>query len=308
MTAAPLGPPAATSAGTRAGVLLAVAAFGSWGFFPVYFKAVATVAPLEVVCHRVIWSVPLLIPLSLIICGRPAMAAALRSRRVWLTLLTTASLIGFNWLLFVTAVAQNQIMQASLAYFINPLFSVLLGFVFLRERLRKSQWFSVLLAAVGVAYLTVAAGQFPVYAVLMAVSFGFYGLLRKTAPIDALLGLTVETTVLAPLVVGYMAFVIWHGRTTFGNGPVSLSLLLVLAGPLTALVLLLFAAAARRLRLATIGFLQFMTPTGHFLLALYYGEPFNLPQLVAFIFIWTALAIYSADAVRHAQRPRTSDS
>lgn len=298
-----------TLAAPRIGTLLGICAYGAWGLFPVYFKAVAAVAPLEVVCHRVLWSVPLLIPLVLLFGARPAVLSALGSRRVLLTLLTTAALIAANWLLFVTAVERNQVMQASLGYFINPLLNVLLGFVFLRERLRRRQWLSVLLAAVGVAYLTAAAGQFPAYAVLMAVTFGFYGLLRKTAPVDALLGLTVETILLAPLAGGYVVFVVLQGRAAFGAGPPVLNLLLVLAGPLTALPLLLFAAAARRLRLATMGFLQFLTPTGHFLLALYYGEPFTVPHLVAFVCIWTALAIYTFDAARHAmsRRPATSE-
>jgi chloramphenicol-sensitive protein RarD len=286
-------------AGSRLGVFYGVAAYGLWGVFPVYFKAVADVPALEVVAHRVMWSVPFLVPLVILRHGVGAALAALRSRVTLLTLCATTVLIAGNWLVFVLAVTRGQVMQASLGYFINPLFSVLLGFVFLRERLRPWQTFSVLLAAVGVAHLTLAGGQFPGYALFMATSFGLYGLLRKVVRVDALLGLAVETALLWPIAAAFLAYWMLAGDAAFGASGGRTSLLLFAAGPVTALPLVLFAAAARRLRLATVGFLQYIAPTGHFLLAvLAYGEPFDAAHRIAFACIWVALAIYSVDSAR----------
>lgn len=291
---------------TRAGVLYGVAAYGAWGLFPVYFKAIRQVPALEVLCHRVIWSLAFLILLMLARHNWRTASAALRSRRTLATLCLTTGLIACNWLVFIWSVANNYLLQASLGYFINPLVNVLLGFVFLGERLRRGQTASVVLAGAGVAYLTIACRQPPTLALVLAATFGLYGLLRKTVKADALVGLTVETTLLAPLAVAYLGYEMARGRAVFASGLPRMDVLLLLAGVITAVPLLWFAGAARRLRLTTLGFLQYLAPSGQFLLAtLAYHEPFTRAHVVAFGCIWTALAIFSLDALTRA-RPATA--
>jgi chloramphenicol-sensitive protein RarD len=290
----------------RVGVGYGLLAYGWWGLVPIYFKAVETVPALEVLAHRIVWSVILLV-VWLRIQGRWRVAAsALRDRRTAITLLATTVLIAVNWYLFIWGVANDQVMQASLGYFINPLVNVLLGFVFLRERLRRWQTFSVALATVGVVYLTVGYGQFPWLALALAGSFGLYGLLRKTAPVDAPVGLTAETVLLLPMALAYLVYQFYVGSLTFGAESRTMDALLIFAGAVTALPLLWFTNSARRLRLATLGFLQYIAPSGHFLLALLYGEPFTVEHAVSFGCIWTALAIYSVDTARGAQARRES--
>ena len=283
------------------GVAYGIAAYGWWGLVPVYFKAVATVPAVEVLAHRILWSVVLL-AVWMRLRGRwPAAAAAMRNRRTVITLLATTVLIAGNWYVFIWAVANDHVLQASLGYFINPLVNVLLGFVFLGERLRTWQTLAVGLAAAAVLYLTLVCGQFPWIALVLAGTFGFYGLLRKTAKVDAPVGLTVETTLLLPLALAYLTYVGVEGELAFGARSRWTDLLLVLAGAVTALPLLWFTNAVRRLRLATLGFLQYIAPTGHFLLAVgLYHEPFTAAHGITFGCIWTALAIYSIDTARSA--------
>lgn len=283
-------------------MLYAIGAYGLWGIFPIYFKAVKDVAPLEVLAHRILWSAVLLVLLMLLRRDLGSVMQALRRRRTLAVLATTTALIAGNWLVFIWAVGHDRLMQASLGYFINPLLSVLLGFLFLRERLRRWQTVSVLIAAAGVAYLTISLGELPGVALFLASSFAFYGLLRKVAPVEAMAGLTAETSLLAPAAAAFLAYQIWHRQAAFGGGSLRLDGLLLSAGVITATPLLWFTEAARRLRLTTIGFMQFIAPTGHFLLALAYGEPLTRSYGVAFAFIWTALAIYSVDAAS-SQRP-----
>lgn len=289
-------------AAARAGVLYGVAAYGLWGGVPVYFKAVQGVSPLEVLAHRVIWSVLFLALLLVVGRNNGTVAAALRSRRALLILCVTALLIASNWLVFIWAVANGYLLQSSLGYFINPLLSVLLGLVFLRERLRRWQTVSVVLAGVGVVYLTIASGEAPGIALALAGTFAIYGLLRKIAPVPALPGLAVETAILAPIALAYLVWEMAQGRAAFGSAGLKMSLLLMAAGVITATPLLWFTQAARRLRLATLGFLQYLAPTGHFLLAvLAYGEQFTQVHAIAFGCIWAALIIYSVDTMRAAQ-------
>ncbi len=307
-------------------MLCAVAAYGSWGLFPLYFKAVRHVPALEIITHRVLWSLALLSVLVLARRGWPAVVQAIRNRQTFLVLAATTLLIATNWLTFVWAVVHDRVLESSLGYFINPLVNVLLGTVFLKERLRRLQVVGVLLAAVGVAYLTAMGGHFPVLALVLAGTFGLYGLLRKVARVDALVGLTIETALLAPVALGYLIWLSAHGQAAFLSGTPqpdvsawlaahhsvfadfgfaahlaagSTNALLIGAGLITAIPLLWFTEAARRLRLATMGFLQYLAPTGQFLLAvLAFGEPFRATQGLAFACIWTALVIYSVDAVR----------
>jgi chloramphenicol-sensitive protein RarD len=288
------------------GVLYGLAAFGAWGLAPIYFKAVAHVPAEEVLAHRVIWSA-LLLGVLILTTGRARDArSAVADRQTLITLCGSTLLIGTNWYLFIWAVSHNLLLQASLGYFINPLFNVLLGFVFLRERLRPAQVVSVALAAIGVTYVTVSYGQFPWLAIAMASSFGVYGLLRKTARVGPLVGLTVETVFLFPLALAYVVYLGVTGGGAFGTVSWWQNGLLMFAGVMTSVPLLWFTHAARGLRLATVGFMQYISPTGHFLLAvLAYGEPFSHQMGICFAFIWVALILYSIDTFRAQSRSGT---
>jgi chloramphenicol-sensitive protein RarD len=289
---------------TRIGLAYGIAAYSWWGLVAVYFKAVAHVPAFEILAHRIIWSV-LLLSALLRFRGRWNVAlAALRERRIVVTLIATTALIAANWFTFIWAIANEQVLQASLGYFINPLVNVLFGFVFLRERLRGWQKVSVALAGTGVSYLTISAGALPLVSLTLAFSFAFYGLLRKTARVDALVGLTLETVLLAPLALGYAVYLFWSGIGAFGLESRATDLLLAAGGVVTAVPLLWFANAVRRLRLATVGFLQYIAPTGQFLLALYFGEDLSMAHLVSFSCIWTALLIYTVDSLRVARRSK----
>ncbi len=297
--------PASTTPRTvtpRLAVIYAVAAYSAWGLVPIYFNAVAHVGPLEVLAHRILWSVVFLLPFIWLGRRWSEVWQALRSRRVLLTLCLTTLLIAGNWGIFIYSVVSHQVIQASLGYFINPLINVLLGFVFLRERLRPWQAVSVVLASIGVLAFVLANNALPGIALVLAFSFGFYGLLRKTAPVEGLAGLLIETTILSPVALIYLMYLGAVGQRAFASGDLGLDFLLALAGVVTALPLLWFAIAARRLRLTTMGFLQYLAPTGHFLCAMYFGETFTWGHAVTFAFIWVALAVYSADSVAAAKR------
>lgn len=284
------------------GFIFGLAAYSVWGVFPVFFKALVGATPLEIVCHRILWSSIFL----LIVVGSRRKLGALwqvtREPRVLLTLCCSTLLIATNWLVFLFAVQRGEVLQSSLGYFITPLVSVLLGFVFLRERLRRWQHVSVGCALLGVLNLVFQHGQMPWVALTLALTFGSYGLLRKVARVDAMLGLSVETLLLAPISLGFLLYLESQHLGTFAAGSLRLSLLLPLSGVVTAIPLLLFVGAARRLRLATIGFLQYITPSLHFMLAVFlYREPFALNQLTSFVLIWCGLAIYSVDALRQSR-------
>ena len=285
----------------RQGVLYGLAAYLCWGFFPVYFKAVHVVAPLEMVAHRICWSLAFLL---LLIAGKGAWrdVRLLLARPKPLAALSVSTLlIATNWLVFIYAVDSGEVLQSSLGYFINPLVSVLLGYVFLRERLDRAQWLSIVLAAAGVIYLAVSYGSVPWISLLLAATFGVYGLIRKALHVEPLVGLTVETLLLAPFALIYLIVLHQRGTGIFLANSTQLDLLIPMAGIITAIPLLLFAAAAKRLRLATVGFLQYITPTMHFLLAVtVYQENFTHTDLVSFILIWCGLALYSLHAYRCA--------
>jgi len=286
----------------RIGVTFGLAAYFIWGSFPVFFKALGGAAPLEIVCHRIVWSVVFLFVLVTIRRQLGQVLTTLRNRQLLLTLCGSTLLIATNWLVFIYAVQHGEVLQSSLGYFITPLLSILLGFIFLRERLNRWQLFSVLLALIGVLNLAFHHSQFPWIALVLATSFGLYGLLRKVAQVEATVGLTVETLLLGPIALGYLIYLTTQQESAFLVGTLQLDLLLPLSGVVTAIPLLLFVAAARRLQLATIGFLQYITPTLHFILAVgLYNEPFSQGHLVSFLFIWASLAIYSSNALWKAR-------
>lgn len=283
----------------RLGVVYAVAAYVWWGLCPIYFKVLAHVPALQILCHRILWSLLLLGGLLAWQRRWHDVRLVTRDRATLLRLAATTVLIANNWGVFIWAVAHGELLQASFGYFINPLVNVLLGVVFLHERLRRMQTAGVLLAAVGVGYLISVYGSVPWVALVLAFSFGFYGLLRKTMRADALVGLSVETALLAPLALTYLVFADVQGTGAFLRQSRALDALLAAAGVITAVPLLWFAAGARRLRYSTIGFIQYLAPTGQFLLAvLAFGEPFTRHHLISFVCIWIALALYSFDTLR----------
>lgn len=292
-----------------AGAVYAGLAFAMWGLFPLYFLQIASVSPLEVVLHRSVWSLVFVFGL-LAVLGRWRWLAdlAAQPRRIGLALVCALLLSG-TWLVYVLAVQEGHLVEASLGYFINPLLNVILGVLVLRERLRRVQWAAVALAALGVLWLTLQTGRPPWIALTLALSFGLYGLLRKTAALGPLEGLALETLVISPVMVP--ALVWWtlaHGGA-MSRGDIGLDAWLVLSGPLTALPLLLFAAGARRLPLATLGLLQYLAPTLQLLLGIWvFHEPFDATRLVGFGLIWAALALYSADAAGLLPRRRRADA
>ena len=291
----------------KSGVLSAVGAYALWGLFPIYWKTVQTVPALEIICHRMVWSF-VFVALLLIWKRRWEWLQQVRNRPVTLiTFLGTSSILALNWSIYIRAVNAGHIVDTSLGYFINPLLSVLLGVLFLGERLRLWQWISVGIAACGVSYLTLSHGTFPWIALGLATTFGFYGLLRKTAPLDALEGFSLETTFLFLPALGYLLYLERMGTASFGHTVALTNTLIALSGVVTALPLIMFAYAAKRVTLATVGILQYIAPTGQFLLGvLVYGETFTQPQMVGFSVIWIALFIYSLEGVIERRRWLTS--
>jgi len=287
----------------RRGVTYGVAAYGMWGLIPIYFKALAGVPALEVLAHRIVWSVVLLVPLVLVRGQWPELRRAISGRKTRATLILTTVLIAVNWYLFIWAVEHHRVLEASLGYFINPLINVVLGMVFLGEKLSRPAAAAVVLAVIGVSVQVVMVGQLPWIALALAFSFGLYGLLRKTAAVGAVVGLAVETSM---LMLPAAAYLVWARRTGglyLGSGDLSTDVLLVLAGAVTAAPLLCFTSAARLLPLTTLGFLQYLAPSGQFLLAvLAYGEVLNPGRIITFICIWLALGIFTADQFRRRKK------
>ena len=283
----------------RNGLAATAAAFGFWGLTPIYWKAVETVSPQELLALRVLRAVPLAVALLTLFHAWGDVRRVLTARRTMSALLLTAALIGGNWLVFLIAVQDGQILQSSLGYFINPLVSILLGFLFLGERLRTVQWVAVALAAAGVVNQILAVGELPWIALFLAGTFGLYGLLRKTIAVAALPGFFVEVSLIAPLALVYMAWAISGSVSTFVNADGATQWFVPIAGVITVTPLVLFAYGARRILLATVGLLQFLTPTAHFLLATQlYGEPFTAAHLLTFVLIWSDLALYLGDLFR----------
>ena len=282
----------------RQGVVATLIAFTIWGLMPLYFKAVGSVSPGEIVAHRVLWSVVFLLALLALWRGFDGLRRLMAQPRLIGLLALSASLTGSNWLVFVWAISENRLIEASLGYFINPLVSILLGRLVLGERMRPLQQAAVALACAGVAWRVWQVGTLPWIALFLAITFGLYGLLRKRAPVDAINGLFVETLVTAPLAIGWLIWLASRGSLQFGQD-LATDALLPLAGVLTAVPLMLFALGAQRLPLSTVGFVQYLAPSINFLLAVFvFREPFDAGQLAGFALIWAALAVYSVDMLR----------
>jgi len=288
---------------TISGVLYAGGAFLIWGLSPVYWKAMQQVPALEIVTHRVVWSFGFLAALTLVQHRWGEFRQVLKTPRTLLILALTTLLVSGNWLLYIWAVNAGYLLQASLGYYINPLVNVLLGMLFLKERLRRPQALAVLLACAAVALRTVSLGEPPWIALTLGFTFGLYGLIRKVAPVSSLVGLTIETLLLTAPGVAYLILLDSQAAGALLRVSRSLDILLIGSGVFTAVPLLFFNLGARRINLSSVGLMQYIAPTGMFLLAvLVYGEPFTPAQVWTFVLIWTALGIYSIDSVRAYRR------
>jgi chloramphenicol-sensitive protein RarD len=285
-----------------AGVLSAGCAFLMWGVFPLYLKTLKAIPPLEILSHRVFWS---FIMLALILTLRHQwgwITSIKKNPRITAAFIASASMLAINWVVYIWSINHDRIVDASLGYFIAPLFNVLFG-VMLGERLRLWQWISVGLAATGVAWLTISAGQLPWIGLTLAFTFGLYGLLRKTASLGALEGLTLETLVMLPLSALFLLLPESGSSHAFVNAGINTSLLLIAAGPVTAIPLLLFAYGARRIPLSLVGILQYIGPTIQLLLGIYlYNEAFSSTKLIGYGLIWCALGLYSIESLWQAWR------
>ena len=285
----------------RRGVVAGLIAYALWGVFPVYFKIVGTVAATEVLAHRIVWAVPFGALILFLRRQWPEVRRAMSDRAMLSWLGLSAICITINWFIYIWAVQNEQIFDTSLGYYINPMMYVLVGVLFFGERLSFLQTAAVVLASVGVLVLTISGGTFPWVAISLAVFFTAYGVIRKQVAIGAMPGLFVETTLLFPVAFVWLAWLVLAGQASFGTHDLTLDALLIFAGPITVVPLLLFAVAARRLTLTTIGFMQFLAPTLQFLTGLYYGETLTTPHLVCFGFVWVAVALFSLDAIRTAR-------
>lgn len=287
----------------RAGFWFALTAYGLWGVIPVYFKSVDFAGPFEIIAHRICWAVLVLGALIILRRQMAGIRHLNRERLLWLTV--SGSLLAINWSVFIWALLNERMVETSIGYYINPLVNVLLGGLFLAERLSRAQAFAVALAGVGVLNELIAVGVFPWVGLTLAFSFGFYGLVRKKIMVDSVVGLGVESLLLLPLAVGYLIWLYAAGVGSMAAGNGGEVALLALGGPLTVIPLVAFAAAALRLPLTTLGFFQYLAPTLTLLLAVFvYGEPFRLSQAITFGCIWSALVVFSFDAIATQRRRR----
>jgi chloramphenicol-sensitive protein RarD len=286
----------------KKGYLYAFLAYGMWGVFPLYWKALQDVPSVQILAHRVVWSLVFLVFLISLRREWEALRGML-SKRVLLVYALSGALVTLNWGLYIWGVNANHVVEASLGYFINPLVNVLLGVVFLRERLRPAQWAAIGLALMGVLYMTLAYGRLPWLALALAFTFGIYGYLKKTFPLNSLHGLTLETGAVTPLMLAYLVYLEVNGQGAFLHGSALRSILLALAGVVTATPLLFFGMGARLIPLSTMGLIQYLSPTIQFLLGVFlYHEPFDQARLIGFGVVWLALALYLVEGYLNQRR------
>ncbi len=289
---------------SRSGFFAGIAAYFMWGLFPIYFVATKSIDPLELLSHRIVWAIPFGL---LIILARKQLGdvvRAFREPKTFFLLALAAFALSANWGVYIWAIQQNQIFQGSLGYYINPLIYMLVGVIFLGERLSRLQGLAAFLAFIGVLILTLYGGVFPAISLFLAVSFTAYGVIRKQVDVGAMPGLFVETVILLPFGLGFLFWLSSKGNLDFSSASTDMKGLLFLAGPITVLPLLAFAFAARRLKLSTLGFLQFIGPTLQFACGVYYGELFTVAHAICFGLIWSAVFLFSWDAWRN--RPTRS--
>ena len=287
------------------GVVYAASAYACWGLFPLYFRQIAQVPAHEVLVHRIVWSFVLMMGLLAVRRQWAWLGPVLRTPKVLAAFAASALLLSANWLTYIWAVNNGHVVDASLGYYITPLVNVLLGFVVLHERPRHTQWAALALACLGVLWLGIQAGHLPWIALVLAASFGAYGLLRKIAVLGAVEGLSLETLILAPFAVAVLAWWWAAGVSHFPAADAGTNLWLIGIGPLTAVPLLLFAAGARRVSMTTLGLLQYIGPSIQLVVGVwYFGETFGGPRLLGFMLIWAALLVYSADGWWATRQPR----
>jgi chloramphenicol-sensitive protein RarD len=287
----------------RRGLLYGIGAYGLWGLFPLYWPLLEPATPLEIMAHRIVWS---LVFVGLLVWARRRYAtvrSAIVDRRTRIALVVASIVIGVNWFLFIWAVNNNHVVETSLGYFINPLVSVALGVAVFGERLLRLQWVAIGIAAAGVLWLTVEYGRPPWISLVLACSFATYGVAKKKANVGAVQSLTVETMVLAPLALGYLVTLQATGDGQLGQNGLGHTLLLLGSGVATALPLLCFGAAATRIPLSLVGMLQYLTPTLQFLIGVFlYGEPMTPARWVGFVLVWLALVVFTTATLRHRRR------
>lgn len=288
-----------TDRSAQTGVLLAIAAYTMWGVAPIYFKLLLDVPAPDILLHRIVWSMLILLVLVLALGQLPKVRQAISNPKVMKVLLISGLLLGGNWLLFIWAINNDHLLDASLGYYINPLLNVALGRIFLGERLRKMQKYAVALALTGVVILVVSFGQVPWIALALAGSFGIYGLLRKQVAVDSLPGLMLETLLMMPFAIAYWIWLASPASNMFANSW-DLNSILICAGIVTTAPLLCFTAAARRIMYSTLGFFQYIGPSIMFMLAVFlYNEPLHQERLMTFALVWAGLALFSYDSYRH---------
>jgi chloramphenicol-sensitive protein RarD len=281
------------------GLLALACAFTTWGVLPLYIRVLRSVPPLQITAHRMVFCCLFVLAFLRARGVLNEVRAALIDPPVRIRLIASSLLISINWLGFVWAIGQDRVVEASLGYYINPLVNVLLGVLLLRERLRRQQWLAVGFAAAGVSYLTWHAGALPWIALVLALSFGSYGLIRKTVAVDAMAGLAAETLLSSPFAIAYMVYCEWQGEGAFLKGDIGMLLLLALSGALTAVPLWLFAFGARRVPYSTVGLLQYIGPTLSLGLGvLVFHEPFSAARAFGFALIWTGCLVYAIDSFR----------
>ncbi|MDM8159635.1 EamA family transporter RarD [Labilibaculum sp. K2S] len=283
------------------GYVYALQAFLTWGILPIFWKLLSNVSAIEILAHRIFWSFVFLIIL-LLLTRKKNVWNLLRQKKTRKSLIISSLLIGLNWGLFIYAVNAKQIVEASLGYYINPIVNVILGMIVLNEKLDKLKYIAVLIASTAVIYLTIDYGKFPWISIILACSFGLYGLTKKTAGIEAISALAVETLILAPFALGYILYKMWIGNGALFTGSISTSSYLMLTGIVTTLPLYWFAKGAQQIPLSALGFMQYIAPTLMLLIGvLIYNEPFRYEQLIAFGLIWIALALYTTSIIRNTR-------
>lgn len=289
----------------KQGLVYGLTAYTIWGLFPWYFHLLIQVDPWQVLTQRIIWSFLFVSVIALLLRHWTPIKAALTQSKILLGLCLSSLLIAANWLIFIWAVGQDRVVESSLGYFITPLVSVLLARIFLKESLDLYRLTAVILALMGVLWLILQLGLIPWVSLSLAASFGFYGLVRKTVPVDSLTGLWIETGILLPFALIWWIWLETQGQSQLLSEGLQTTSLLIFLGALTAIPLLLFASAAKRLSLTTVGFMMYINPTMQFLTAIYWlKEPFSQQQLIAFLFIWVALVVFSIGAIRQQnERP-----
>ncbi|MBN7821502.1 EamA family transporter RarD [Bowmanella yangjiangensis] len=293
-----------TDRSAQTGVLLAIAAYTMWGIAPMYFKLLLDVPAPDILLHRIVWSMLILLVLVLALGQLPKVRQAISNPKVMKVLLISGLLLGGNWLLFIWAINNDHLLDASLGYYINPLLNVALGRIFLGERLRKLQKYAVALALSGVVILVVSFGQVPWIALALAGSFGIYGLLRKQVAVDSLPGLMLETLLMMPFAIAYWIWLASPASNMFANSW-DMNSILICAGIVTTAPLLCFTAAARRIMYSTLGFFQYIGPSIMFVLAVFlYNEPLHQERLITFALVWAGLALFSFDSYRHFRNNR----